>query len=63
MAQKQTRKVKLQPKSRPSHASCTGLKNVPWLNVSGEWLEHAGFQIGRHVEITIEENRLIIKPL
>jgi toxic protein SymE len=61
MAEKKTKTIKLQPKSRPSQTSCTGLKNVPWLNVSGVWLEQAGFRIGDRVQITIEQNQLIIK--
>ncbi len=63
MATKNTRKIKLQPKSRTSQASCNGFKCVPWLNVSGAWLEQAGFKAGATVTITVEENQLTIKPL
>lgn len=63
MADKRTRQVKLHGRSRP----LTGgwgyhpYKVVPWLNVSGVWLEKAGFKIGDQVEITIEDNLLLIK--
>lgn len=57
------RKVKLYSQSRPSQQSCTGLKQVPWLNVSGVWLEQAGFNIGLQVEITVRDQELIIKPI
>jgi bifunctional DNA-binding transcriptional regulator/antitoxin component of YhaV-PrlF toxin-antitoxin module len=33
------------------------------LNVSGIWLEQAGFGIGDQIEITVRQNELIIKPL
>jgi hypothetical protein len=55
-----TKQVKLQPKTRYLAFS---QKNVPWLNVSGIWLEQAGFKVGGQVEITVEQNQLIIKAL
>lgn len=61
MTTKSTRKIKLQPKSRVSQESFTGFKSVPWLNVSGVWLEHAGFKAGDTVTIIVEPNQLIIK--
>lgn len=36
-------------------------KEVPWLNVSGNWLKEAGFDIGDRIEITIKPNELHIK--
>jgi toxic protein SymE len=60
MAQKQTRKVKLQSKHRElSHAS----KIVPELRINGIWLEQAGFKAGATVQIITGTNELIIKPL
>lgn len=56
------RKVKLHAQSRRSQQSSTGLKEVPWLNVSGVWLEQAGFSVGLQVEIIVREQELIIKP-
>lgn len=36
-------------------------REVPWLNVSGDWLKQAGFEIGDQIEITVGENELHIK--
>lgn len=60
---KSNRKVKLYSQSRPSQGSSTGLKQVPWLNVSGVWLEQAGFSAGDQVEITVRKHQLIINPV
>lgn len=54
------RRIKLQGKSRPCQASCTGLKEVPWLNISGRWLEAAGFKTGDRVEIQVTNHQLVI---
>lgn len=61
MDKKKHRQVKLHAKNRPCRGSITGNKDVPWLNVSGEWLKQAGFNIGSQVEITVKQNELIIK--
>lgn len=55
-----TKQIKLQPKHR--ELSC-GQKIVPWLNVSGVWLEELGFKVGDTVSITTREKLLIIEPL
>jgi Toxin SymE, type I toxin-antitoxin system len=60
MTAKTTKTIKLQPKHR---ALSLGSKIVPWLSVSGIWLEENGFKAGGTVIITIENNQLIIKPL
>jgi toxic protein SymE len=52
------RRVKLHSKYRALQNSS---KQVPWLNISGVWLEKAGFKAGDQVEITIKNNLLIIK--
>ena len=57
------RKVKLYSQTRKSEQSSTGLKQVPWLNISGVWLEQAGFNIGLQVEIIVRDQELTIKPL
>lgn len=59
--EKKTKKVKLQPKHRA--LAWGSYKIVPWLTVSGVWLEQNGFKAGETVSITIEKNQLIIKPL
>ncbi|MBY0282043.1 MAG: type I toxin-antitoxin system SymE family toxin [Alphaproteobacteria bacterium] len=53
--------MKLQPKHRA--LSWGNYKVVPWLTISGVWLEQNGFKAGETVSITIEKNQLIIKPL
>ena len=37
-------------------------KDVPWLNVSGSWLDKLGFAIGTKVNITMLDKKLIIEP-
>jgi len=58
MANKNIRQVKLHSKYRELQNSS---KQVPCLNISGVWLEKAGFKAGDQVEITIKNNLLIIK--
>ncbi|MCG2616968.1 type I toxin-antitoxin system SymE family toxin [Terrimonas sp. NA20] len=59
--EKRKRRAKLHGRYRPCDNSTTGYKEVPWLNVSGQWLAKAGFGIGDAVEIIVEENVLTIK--
>lgn len=61
MAEQKTKKVKLQPRYRA--LAWGNQKTVPWLTISGVWLEQHGFKAGATVSITIEKNQLIIKPL
>jgi toxic protein SymE len=58
MAKRNTRQVKLHSKHRALQQHS---KQVPWLNISGVWLEKAGFKAGDQVEITVKNNLLIIK--
>lgn len=60
MTEKKTRLIRLCSKYRDLHTK-RELQQVPWLNVSGLWLERAGFKTGDQVEITIDNNQLIIK--
>lgn len=53
------KEVKLQPKFR---SLAFGQKIVPELKISGVWLEEQGFYAGQLVEITIQNQELIIKP-
>lgn len=57
---KKVKQIKLQPRYRD--ASCDR-RIVPWLNVSGVWLEELGFKVGDVVNITTREKLLIIEPL
>lgn len=61
MQAKTTRQVKIYSKYRSSSKRWLGQnKEVPWLNVSGLWLQQAGFNIGDRLKITVENNRLTI---
>jgi len=60
MAEKKTKQVKLQPKYRELAYS---RKIVPELKVSGVWLEAAGFKAGEKVNITVNEQQLIITAI
>ena len=55
-----TRRVRLYRKCRWL-CSTSEVQEVPWLNVSGLWLERAGFRTGDQIEITIDNHQLIIK--
>ena len=37
-----------------------GKKQVPKINISGDWLKKAGFEIGNSVKMEIVENKIII---
>lgn len=37
-----------------------GKKKVPKINISGEWLKNAGFEIGENVKVEIRNKQLII---
>ncbi|RAJ76680.1 toxic protein SymE [Chitinophaga dinghuensis] len=38
----------------------TYYKSVPWLNLSGVWLEKVGFDIGDNYQIEVKNNSLVI---
>ena len=62
MIHQNKRKVKLHSKYRDLAAGrWPSYRQVPWLNVSGVWLERAGFHAGDQVEITVTKNQLVIK--
>lgn len=52
--------IKLSAKAHPRDR---GYKYLPWLNLSGVWLEQAGFAIGDQLEITVSNGYLEIKNL
>ena len=57
------KRAKLQSKYyTPTYRSRVG-RNLPWLNISGLWLERAGFGVGQKVEIAIENRKLTIKAI
>lgn len=61
MKAKTMRQVKMYSRYRGSSKRWLGeSKEVPWLNVSGLWLQDAGFNIGDQLQITITNHQLII---
>ncbi|GAA3913123.1 type I addiction module toxin, SymE family [Chitinophaga oryziterrae] len=58
---KQTRLVKLHGKYQLVRNHWNHGRDVPWLNVSGLWLEQAGFKVGDQLEITVGSKTLKIK--
>ena len=38
-------------------------KDVPWLNLNGNWLEAAGFKIGDQIEINVQQKQLVIRKV
>ena len=38
-------------------------KDVPWLNLNGNWLEAAGFKIGDQIEINVQQKQLVIRTV
>ena len=61
--EKQIKRARLQGKYyTPTYRSRVG-RNLPWLNLSGLWLERAGFGAGQKVEISIEDKQLTIKAV
>jgi len=61
MVKEKVRRGKLHGKYRASQRDWRGGRNVPWLNVSGVWLEKAGFKVGHPIEITVGNKVLTIK--
>jgi toxic protein SymE len=53
--------------SRRLKIGCTGTgwprPDVPYLRMSGRWLERAGFAIGQMVKIDVVDRRLVIEPV
>lgn len=37
-------------------------RNVPLINLQGDWLSALGYKIGDHVKVSFSENRIIIEP-
>lgn len=63
MAATGRKQVKLCAKNRRCTGSPTGNRDVPWLNISGTWLETLGFHVGDTVNITTRDKLLIIEAL
>lgn len=56
-----------QPFNRPKHwpswkSSYEDYPPVPWIRLSGRWLNEAGFDISGKVRVEVEKGRLVITP-
>lgn len=64
MVKKSIRRAKLHYRTRRTDGGW-GIPDkyriIPWLNISGLWLEEAGFKVGDAIEIRVEQNTLTIK--
>ena len=56
------RRLTVSSQSITSQSSANGLKNIPFLRLTGVWLDEAGFRIDSKVDIIVDNNLLIIKP-
>lgn len=45
-----------------SESSINGLKEIPFIRLTGVWLHNAGFSIDSKVDVIVDDNLLIIKP-
>lgn len=36
-------------------------RSIPWINLRGHWLHHAGFSIGMSYTITVDEGVLVLQ--
>lgn len=43
--------------------SSFGRSRCPQINMTGKWLEKAGFAAGDRVQVSVEKNRLVIEKL
>jgi len=60
----QTRLGKMHYKNVQSQRlAWTNYIQVPWLNLSGQWLQKAGFSVGEPIVITVLKNKLIISKI
>ena len=62
MEDKTIKQAKLHAKYSRRHFE-SGSREFPCLNLTGVWLEKAGFGVGQQIEIRIEESQLIIKAI
>ena len=57
MKSKSKRKLKVYNQSQ------NGKYNVPAIILKGEWLKQLGFDIATNIEVTLEENKIVINVL
>jgi hypothetical protein len=41
---------------------CYTSKHVPEMRFGGAWMLKAGFHIGDHIDLIVEENQIVIRP-
>ena len=63
MSKGSVKEVKIQCRNRITRRDFRGYKQVPWLSVSGVWLEDHGFGIGSKVSVTVRQGELIIRAI
>jgi len=58
----QVRHLKVSSQAVPRENSFNGIRNIPFLRLTGVWLENAGFPVDSKVDIIVGNNLLVIKP-
>lgn len=56
------RRLKVSSQAVTCKNSGNGLKEIPFLRLTGVWLDEIGFGIDTKVDIIVDNNLLIIKP-
>ncbi|GGH72374.1 hypothetical protein HNQ91_003425 [Filimonas zeae] len=54
------RQLKVAYKFKPVNYGCSH-RQVPFINLSGNWLQNAGFKVGETIVVVVEHERLVIK--
>lgn len=60
MKNKRTLKIKYKNVMSGKRTIQKSIRQYPLINLSGNWLEEAGFCISDYVNVSIEKNRIII---
>lgn len=56
------RRLTVTSQSVSSVSSNNGLKAIPFIRLTGVWLDNAGFSIDSKVDVIVDDNLLILKP-
>ena len=57
-----TRTLTVSELTRPAN-NYQGFTMVPFIRLSGKWLQDAGFKAGDHIQVEVEQVRLVISKL
>ena len=57
---KQIRNGKIHGRHQAVAGHWNGARDVAWLNLSGLWLEQAGFEVGDGIRVEVQQGQLII---